>query len=63
MKNVIPDLQIFVSKTESSPSAMKCEQNLTAPSQIFVYDKDKKTTFKSAFNIYLTFFSLAGVSI
>jgi len=62
-KGVTPDLQVFVSMTEISPSAVKCDQKHAGPHSIIVNATDKKTSFKHAYNIYLAFLSQQGLSI
>ena len=57
------DLQVFVSKTEISPSASKCDQKLAAPHSIVVCAEDKKNTFKHTQNIYISFYSEQGTQI
>lgn len=56
-QNATPDLQVFVSMTEISPSALKCDHKYAGPHQIMVQAKDKKSSFKQAYNIYLALVS------
>ena len=52
-----------MSTSEPTPNENKCDQKHIAPKSILVVDADKKSTFHSCFNIYLSFYSETGISI
>lgn len=57
------DLKVWVSLTETNPHDQKCDQKLCAPTSILVVDPEKKSTFRTHFNIYVTFYSKEGANI